>query len=81
VVRGVLWPRLDRHRAADRALTTEAFGRENTGVIYGWIGASHQLGASLAAFGAGAIQNDAWRLRAGIRDGWAAVHRRGSLVS
>src|SRR5687768_14445418 len=38
-------------------LTSEAFGRENTGVIYGWIGASHQLGASLAAFGAGAIRS------------------------
>jgi hypothetical protein len=25
-------------------------------VIYGWIGASHQLGASMAAFGAGAIR-------------------------
>ena len=37
-------------------LASEAFGRENTGVIYGWIGASHQLGASLAAFGAGAIR-------------------------
>ena len=37
-------------------LTIQAFGRENTGVIYGWIGASHQLGASLAAFGAGAIR-------------------------
>jgi sugar phosphate permease len=37
-------------------LTGEAFGRENTGVIYGWIGASHQLGASLAAFGAGAVR-------------------------
>ena len=37
-------------------LTTQAFGRENTGVIYGWIGASHQLGASLAAFGAGTIR-------------------------
>jgi sugar phosphate permease len=37
-------------------LTAEAFGRENTGVVYGWIGASHQLGASLAAFGAGAIR-------------------------
>ena len=30
-------------------LTADAFGRENTGVIYGWIGASHQLGASVAA--------------------------------
>jgi predicted MFS family arabinose efflux permease len=37
-------------------LTSDAFGRENTGVIYGWIGASHQLGASMAAFGAGAIR-------------------------
>jgi sugar phosphate permease len=37
-------------------LTSEAFGRENTGVVYGWIGASHQLGASLAAFSAGAIR-------------------------
>jgi sugar phosphate permease len=37
-------------------LTGEAFGRENTGVVYGWIGASHQLGASVAAFGAGAIR-------------------------
>jgi hypothetical protein len=27
-------------------------------VIYGWIGASHQLGASLAAFGAGAIRTE-----------------------
>ena len=27
-------------------LTSEAFGRENTGVIYGWIGASHQLGGA-----------------------------------
>lgn len=39
-------------------LTTEAFGRENTGVIYGWIGASHQVGASMAAFGAGAIRTE-----------------------
>ena len=37
-------------------LTSQAFGRENTGVVYGWIGASHQLGASMAAFGAGAIR-------------------------
>ena len=37
-------------------LTSEAFGRENTGVVYGWIGASHQLGASLAAVGAGTIR-------------------------
>src|SRR5262245_11472638 len=39
-------------------LTTEAFGKENTGVVYGWIGASHQLGASAAACGAGAIRTE-----------------------
>jgi sugar phosphate permease len=39
-------------------LTAETFGRENTGVVYGWIGASHQLGASLAAFGAGWIRTN-----------------------
>lgn len=37
-------------------LTSEAFGGENTGVVYGWIGAFHQIGASLAAFGAGSIR-------------------------
>jgi predicted MFS family arabinose efflux permease len=37
-------------------LCADAFGRENTGVIYGWIGASHQLGASLAALLAGSVR-------------------------
>jgi sugar phosphate permease len=51
-------------------LTGEAFGRENTGVIYGWIGASHQLGASLAAFGAGASRTMFGDYRMAI---WAAA--------
>jgi predicted MFS family arabinose efflux permease len=37
-------------------LTTDSFGKQNTGVIYGWIGASHQIGASVAAFGAGSVR-------------------------
>jgi MFS family permease len=37
-------------------LTADAFGKENVGVVYGWIGASHQLGASLAALTAGVIR-------------------------
>jgi nitrate/nitrite transporter NarK len=37
-------------------LTSDAFGRENTAVMYGWIAASHQIGASLAALGAGSIR-------------------------
>ncbi|HUA09330.1 MAG TPA: MFS transporter [Candidatus Acidoferrales bacterium] len=34
-------------------LTTAAFGRERAPVVFGWIAASHQLGAGLAALGAG----------------------------
>ena len=37
-------------------LTGEAFGKESTGVVYGWIGACHQLGAATAALTAGAIR-------------------------
>jgi predicted MFS family arabinose efflux permease len=37
-------------------LTANTFGEENVGVVYGWIGASHQLGASLAAVTAGSIR-------------------------
>jgi sugar phosphate permease len=55
-------------------LTGEAFGRENTGVVYGWIAASHQLGASLAAFGAGAI-------RTGLGDYSAAFWIAGTLCA
>ncbi len=35
------------------ALTADAFGRERVGVVFGWIFASHQLGAGIAAFGGG----------------------------
>lgn len=37
-------------------LTSDCFGRENAGVIYEWIAAAHQLGAALAAGGAGLIR-------------------------
>jgi len=37
-------------------LTANTFGRENVGVVYGWIGASHQLGASAAALAAGTMR-------------------------
>ena len=39
-------------------LTTAAFGRERAGVMFGWIFASHQLGAATAAFLAGWIRTD-----------------------
>jgi sugar phosphate permease len=37
-------------------LASDCFGRENAGVIFGWIAAAHQLGAALAAAGAGLIR-------------------------
>ena len=37
-------------------LTTATFGVERGPVVYGWIGAGHQLGAAIAAFGAGVLR-------------------------
>lgn len=37
-------------------LTADAFGRERVGVVYGWIFALHQVGAALAAAGAGSVR-------------------------
>ncbi|HEV2283519.1 MAG TPA: MFS transporter [bacterium] len=37
-------------------LTADVFGRQRVGVVFGWIFASHQLGAATAAFGAGALR-------------------------
>jgi MFS family permease len=36
------------------ALTADHFGRERVGIVFGWIYASHQLGAATAAWAAGA---------------------------
>jgi predicted MFS family arabinose efflux permease len=37
-------------------LTGDVFGREKAGIVFGWIAASHQLGAAFATFGAGAVR-------------------------
>jgi sugar phosphate permease len=34
-------------------ITTNVFGRERAGIVFGWIFAAHQLGAATAAYGAG----------------------------
>ena len=39
-------------------LTANAFGKENVGLMYGWIAAAHQIGAATAAYVAGAIRTD-----------------------
>ena len=38
------------------AITAKAFGREHVGVVFGWIFGAHQLGAAVAAWGAGAAR-------------------------
>jgi MFS family permease len=38
-------------------LVTQTFGEESGLVVYGWIFASHQIGAAIAAVGAGAIRD------------------------
>jgi MFS family permease len=37
-------------------LATAAFGRERAGMVFGWIFAGHQLGAAVAAYGAGFVR-------------------------
>jgi len=37
---------------ATSALTADFFGKQNVGVVFGWIFCAHQLGAAIAAYGA-----------------------------
>ena len=39
-------------------LAAQTFGKENTGIMYGWLGAAHQLGGASAAFVAGILRMD-----------------------
>ena len=38
------------------AITAQTFGRANVGVVFGWVFGAHQLGAAVAAWGAGAAR-------------------------
>jgi MFS family permease len=38
------------------ALAADRFGRQNVGTVFGWIFFSHQVGAAIAAYGAGALR-------------------------
>jgi predicted MFS family arabinose efflux permease len=41
------------------ALAADTFGRQNVGTVYGWVFASHQAGAALAAWAGGFIRERA----------------------
>ncbi|BBH19701.1 MFS transporter [Paenibacillus baekrokdamisoli] len=38
-------------------ITSDAFGKEKAGMVFGWIMVAHQLGASTAAYGAGVLRD------------------------
>jgi MFS family permease len=40
------------------ALAADSFGRQNIGTVYGWIFASHQFGAAIAAWAGGLIREE-----------------------
>jgi MFS family permease len=39
-------------------LTGEVFGREKASIVFGWVVASHQVGAAFAAYAAGALRTN-----------------------
>jgi len=42
---------------ATSALAADLFGKQNVGVVFGWICFSHQIGAALASYGAGYLHS------------------------
>ena len=56
------------------ALTADVFGRQNVGVLYGWIYAAHMLGAAILAQVAAIIRDQAGNYTlAYLTAGWMAV--------
>jgi predicted MFS family arabinose efflux permease len=56
-------------------LATDAFGREDAPIVFGWVMAAHQVGAGAAALGAGVIRTElgAYRLAFLISGGMCLV--------
>jgi MFS family permease len=42
---------------ATSALTADLFGKQNVGILFGWICFAHQIGAALASYGAGYLHS------------------------
>jgi sugar phosphate permease len=56
------------------ALVADAFGRQNVGIVYGWVYAAHQLGAAVAAFVAGVVREHVGDYSAAfVAAGWIAI--------
>ena len=56
------------------ALVADAFGRQNVGIVYGWVYAAHQLGAAVSAFVAGLVRENVGDYAAAfVAAGWIAI--------
>jgi sugar phosphate permease len=56
------------------ALVADAFGRQNVGIVYGWVFAAHQLGAAVSAFVAGVVRENVGDYAAAfVAAGWIAI--------
>lgn len=56
------------------ALVAARFGRQNVGIVYGWVYAAHQLGAAVAALVAGVVREHVGDYSAAfVAAGWIAI--------
>ena len=56
------------------ALVADSFGRQNVGIVYGWVFAAHQLGAAIAAWVAGVVRENVGDYApAFVAAGWIAI--------
>jgi sugar phosphate permease len=56
------------------ALVADRFGQHNVGVVYGWVFASHMVGAAIAAWVAGIVRETAGDYAAAfVAAGWIAI--------
>jgi sugar phosphate permease len=56
------------------ALVADRFGQHNVGVVYGWVFASHMVGAAIAAWVAGLVRENVGDYAAAfVAAGWIAI--------
>jgi sugar phosphate permease len=56
------------------ALVADRFGQQNVGVVYGWVFASHMIGAAIAAWVAGIVRENVGDYAAAfVAAGWIAI--------
>jgi len=80
-LRDLLWTRLGGHGAPTARLAADTFGRENVGIMFGWIAASHQLGAATRRLRWRPVTYVARRLSGDVHERRPALPIRGASCS